>query len=178
MVTRITAGARGHGRHHRATLGVREVRFPVTARVRWHWGRALAALLAVSAGVVIVVTDVHGRTESRDTATAVTSLRQLEAQEATLLTKARARTWVTTTQDWSQQAALAKARTSLVSTDAANAATTAALAAADYDLAALQACLAGATMALDQLAVGQRAGALSSLSAVSSSCSAAKPDNG
>jgi len=144
-------------------------------------GRARAAALVavlLSVGAVIVVTDTRGRSEVRDTTADAVSLRRLEASEAALLVEARARTWVVSTQDWSHQASLAKVRASLATTGAANTATAAALAAADYDIGALETCLAGANRALDQLAVGQPSGALSSLSAVSSSCNAARPGNG
>jgi hypothetical protein len=81
-------------------------------------------------------------------------------------------------QDWSQEAALVKVRSSLVTTDAENSATAAALAAANFNISALETCLTGAIRALDQLGASQPAGALASLSAVSSSCSAARPTDG
>jgi hypothetical protein len=162
----------------RATLGTVKVQWPLAARTGRHVRRVLATLLVVVVGTVILVTDVHGRTQARHAAASVMELRRLQGQEAAQITREEAHTWVTKVQDWSQQASFAKVRASLATTDAANSATVAALAAADYDIGALETCLAGATKALDQLGVGQSGGALSSLSAVSSSCSAVKPSHG
>ncbi|HUO48072.1 MAG TPA: hypothetical protein VMU09_04485 [Acidimicrobiales bacterium] len=138
---------------------------------------ASLVLLVVSA-VGLVVTDVHGRAQIRSTVAAATSLRGLDARESSSLTSTRARAWVARTQDWSTKQSIVTVGSSLTTASAANSATLGALAAADYDIAALETCLAGATRALDQLAVGQSAGALASLSAVSSSCGHARSGNG
>jgi hypothetical protein len=67
---------------------------------------------------------------------------------------------------------------SLDSTNAAISSTEQGLFFGGYDIAALDTCLGGVTQALDQAAVGQTSGALSSLGSVSGSCSAAKPGGG
>jgi hypothetical protein len=135
---------------------------------------AAVALAAVSA-CALVVTDVRGRAETRRTASllASTDLRMANVRSELTSTDARARS--TTAQAGALEASNATARAAVATANAAISSTEAGLFFAGYNLSALTTCLGGVTQALDQVAVGQTAGALSSLGAVSTNCAAAKP---
>ncbi len=84
----------------------------------------------------------------------------------------------TVTEVQSLEAAISQAKTSLATSNAAISSTEQGQVLAGFDISALHTCLGGVTQALDQIAVGQTQGALSSLGSVSTSCDAARPAAG
>jgi|GEM_PF-3156135 len=133
------------------------------------------ALAVVAAICVLLVTDLRGRAEVRSTTRALVSTHnRLEQEQANLhRTQAQMRTALSAAR--ALDASITETQTSLAASNAATSSVERGLVFDGFDISALSTCLSGVTQALDQVAVGQTSGALSSLEAVSASCSAARP---
>lgn len=133
------------------------------------------ALALISAVPVLVVTDLHGRTQIRH------EDRVLAATQHHLV-KTNATTSDTNDQTDAVYRAILKLESATLATQDSLNGTNASISAADaqifyagVDLSVFDGCLAGVVQALDQVAVGQTGGAVASLSAVSGSCSSVSP---
>ncbi len=140
---------------------------------------ALALALAVlGAASVLLVTDLRARAEARRATSAFTLTQVQLAQERAHLLGAQAQMRATVSDVQALAASISQTQTSLASSIAAVSSTERGLVYGGYDISALNTCLGGVTQALDQVAVGQTAGALSSLGAVSTTCNSAKTGAG
>jgi len=132
-------------------------------------------LAVVAATCVLLVTDVRGRAEVRSTARALASTRNRLEQEQAHLHRTQAQMRTSLSQAQALETSISETQTSLAASNAAISSVDRGLVFDGFDISALNSCLSGVTQALDQVAVGQTSGALSSLGAVSTSCSAARP---
>ena len=129
----------------------------------------------LSAGCILLGTDLRGRADVRRTQTQLTTTQSQESQGRLHLLSTQTKVGTASADVRSLQASISRTQASLATTNAAIASTEQGLFFGGFNISALNNCLAGVTQALDQIAVGQRAGALSSLGAASPSCDAAKP---
>ena len=137
--------------------------------------RTALVLVAIAVGVSLLVTDVRGHSEANRAVDAAAAGHVRLAHVRAGLARDAAQLQVSNDQVRSLESTAAQDRATLGTTNAAISTTERGLFYGGYDIAALDTCLGGVTQALDQAAVGQTAGALSSLGSVSSSCNAAKP---
>jgi hypothetical protein len=135
-------------------------------------------LTILIAGGILLGTDLRGRAEVRTTQTQLTMAEGHEKQGRLHLLSTQTQVGTASADVRSLQASITRTQASLDSTNAAIASTEQGLFFGGFNISALTNCLAGVTQALDQIAVGQTAGALSSLGAASPSCTAAKPAAG
>ena len=136
------------------------------------------ALAILAVFCVLVATDLGGRAEVRRTTHTLASTQNSQTREAARLAATQAQMRATVAEVHSLEAAITQVQTSLATSNAAISATEQGLVSAGFDISALHTCLGGVTQALDQVGVGQRQGALSSLGSVSTSCDAAHPAAG
>ena len=132
-------------------------------------------LTVLSAGCILVGTDWRGRADVHRTQSQLTFTEGHESQGRLQLLSTQTQVATASADVGSLEASISRVQASLATANAAIASTEQGLFFGGFNIAALSNCLAGVTQALDQLAVGQRAGALSSLGAASPSCTAAKP---
>jgi hypothetical protein len=138
-------------------------------------GLTLAVLGSASA---LLVTDLRARTEGRRATSALTSAGTHLSQARTRLVGAQAQMRTTAAEVQALDGSIAQSQTSLAASVAAISSAERGLFYGGFDISALNTCLSGVTQALDQIAVGQTAGALSSLGAASTSCNSAKTGAG
>ena len=140
---------------------------------------ALVLTLAVlGAACVLLVTDLRARSEVRRATNAFTLEQVHLAQERAHLLGAQAQLRATASEVQTLEASISQTQTNLATSIAAVSSTERGLVYGGFDISALNTCLGGVTQALDQVAVGQTAGALSSLGAVSTSCNSATTGTG
>lgn len=140
---------------------------------------ALALTLAVlGAACVLLVTDLRARSEVRRATNAFTLEQVHLAQERAHLVGVQAQMRATASEVQTLEASISQTQTSLATSIAAVSSTERGLVYGGFDISALNTCLGGVTQALDQVAVGQTVGALSSLGAVSTSCNSATTGTG
>lgn len=130
------------------------------------------------AACLLLVTDFRARTEVRTASTAAASAQGQLDRAQTHLRITQAQTRVSTSDVRTLEASISQTQTALVTSSAAISSTERGLFFGGFDISALNTCLIGVTQALDQVAVGQTTGALSSLGSVSTSCNAARPAAG
>jgi hypothetical protein len=129
----------------------------------------------LSAGCILLGTDLRGRAELHRTQTQLTTTEAHERLGRLHLRSTRTQVGTASADVRSLQASISRTQASLATTNAAITSTEQGLFFGGFNISALNSCLAAVTQALDQIAVGQRAGALFSLGAASPSCNAAKP---
>lgn len=143
--------------------------------------KAASLVLTVAvlgAACVLLVTDLRARSEVGRATNALTLTQANLAQERAHLFGAQAQMRATASEVQALEASITQTQTSLATSIAAVSSTERGLVYGGFDISALNTCLGGVTQALDQVAVGQTAGALSSLGAVSLSCNAATTGTG
>ena len=139
---------------------------------------ALFTLAVLGAACVLLVTDLRARTEVRRATSALTATESHLSKAQAQLLSAQAQMKATASEVQALEASIAQTQTSLATSIAATASTERGIVYGGFDISALNTCLSGVTQALDQVAVGQTAGALSSLGAASTSCNSAKTGSG
>lgn len=132
----------------------------------------------VVATCALFVTELRARAEVRRTTheLASTQNRQEQEQAHLLGTQAQMRSALSGLR--TLEGSISQTQTSLATSNATISTLERGLVLDGFDISALNTCLGGVTQALDQVAVGQTKGALSSLGAVSTSCNAARPAAG
>jgi hypothetical protein len=137
---------------------------------------AVALLLVVVAiASVLGVTDARGHAEVGVMSRASVSTEALQDQRAQDLLNTQEQIKSGTAEVRALGTSISRTRASLATSNAAISSTERGLFFGGFDISALNSCLSGVTQALDQVAVGQTKGALSSFRAVSTSCNSAKP---
>ena len=139
---------------------------------------ATLTLAVLGAGCVLLVTDLRARGEVSRATHALTSAQDRQRREQTRLVIAQGEIRTTVSELRTLEASISRTEVSLDSSNAAIASIERGLVFGGFDVSALNTCLGGVTQALDQVAVGQTQGALSSLGTVSPSCNAARPAAG
>lgn len=140
---------------------------------------ALAFTLAVLiTACALLVTDLRARTEVRRVTSALTSTENHLSTAQAQLMSVQAQMKATAAEVQTLEASIVQTQSTLATSIAATASTERGIIYGGFDISALNTCLGGVTQALDQVAVGQTAGALSSLGAASSSCNSAKTGAG
>jgi capsule polysaccharide export protein KpsE/RkpR len=134
----------------------------------------VSILAVVVVCCVLLVTDTRARAEVRRTTDASTSTETHLRQRQTDLHSAQGQTKATAVEIQTLETSILQVRTNLATSNAAISSTERGLFLGGIDIASLNTCLVGVTQALDQVAVGQTIGALSSLGSVSTSCNSAK----
>ena len=132
-------------------------------------------LVVVAIASVLGVTDARGHAEVGVTTSALASTEALQDQRARDLLNTQEQIRSTTAEVRGLGSSISQTQASLATSDAAISSTERGLFFGGFDISALNSCLSGVTQALDQVAVGQTKGALSSLRAVSTTCNSAKP---
>lgn len=120
------------------------------------------------------VTDLHGRAQVRHTDSSIALADHQVAALRRNLASTRAEADLVGQEVGAIATAVLQNQADDDSTESSINATEAGLFFAGYDIGQLNLCLSGVTRALDQVAVGQNAGALASLHSVSSNCNAAR----
>ncbi len=136
------------------------------------------ALAVLGAACALVVTDQRGRTEVRRTTDALTTAVNRQRQESGRLLSTRAQMRTTVSEARTLQMSISRTQASLATSNASISSVEKGLEFGGFNISELNTCLGGVTQALDQAAVGQTKGALSSLGAAAASCEAAKPGGG
>ena len=134
--------------------------------------------VVVVATCVLLVTDLRARAEVRRTTHELVSTQNRQEQEQAGLSATQAQMSTALSEVRTLQRSISQTQTSLATSNAAISSSEKGLVLDGFDISALNTCLSGVTQALDQVAVGQTKGALSSLGAVSTSCNAARPAAG
>ena len=150
----------------------------MTRRRRTNPRALVAGAALLCAGSVLVVSDLRARGEIRETRFTAQSMDRYLVQARLRLTATQSEVRSTGAQVEALQASISQLHSSVASAHAADSSTEQALAAAGYDISALTTCLGGVTRAIDQLAVGQQSGTVSSLASASKPCSALKTTGG
>jgi hypothetical protein len=137
------------------------------------------AAVAIAMGVlgltsVLLTIDLRARSEVRRTTHWLSSTDARLTQEQGHLLSTQQQTQLAASQVRALLGSISQTQTSLNASNASIASTGKGLYFGGFDISALNVCLIGVTQALDQVAVGQTGGALSSLKAVSMTCDAAK----
>ncbi len=143
--------------------------------------RIVATTLAVAvlgAACALFVSDQRGRSEVRRTSSALAAAENHQEGHQAHLQSTQAQVQGSVSEAQALQKSTARTQTSLTTTNASISSTESGLEFGGFDISELNTCLGGVTQALDQVAVGQTKGALSSLGAASASCEAAKPGGG
>jgi uncharacterized protein YlxW (UPF0749 family) len=147
--------------------------------------RPLKKMMAVAITVAVVVatcalfvTDLRARAEMRRTTHELASTRNRQEQEQAHLVGTQAQMRTASSEVRILEGSISRSQTSLTTSNATISSLEKGLILDGFDISALNSCLGGVTQALDQVAVGQTKGALSSLGAVSMSCNAARPAAG
>ncbi len=136
------------------------------------------SLVVLGGAVGLWVTDLRGRAEVRRTSTAWVSAQHRQNRQESRVQASQAQIGTTVSELHALEASIAQDQTSLAASNSKIASIETGLVLGGFDISALNTCLGGVTQALDQVAVGQTQGALSSLGSVSTSCNAAHPAPG
>jgi hypothetical protein len=137
--------------------------------------RRIVVTLILVTLITLAFTDVRGRTEIGHVDAAQGDATQRLAQFKVALHENQADVVAQRAELNSIDVAITQHQSTLSSTNSQTAAHDAAILLAGADVSSLVGCLTGVTQALDQIAVGQTGGGLSSLSAVGPTCKAATP---
>jgi hypothetical protein len=137
--------------------------------------RRVVVTLILIALLTLAFTDVRGRMEIGHVDASQGVATQRLAHFKVALHKNQANVVTQRGQLNSIDVAITQHQSTLSSTNSQTAAHDAAILLAGTDVSSLEGCLAGVTQALDQIAVGETSGGLSSLSAVGPTCKAATP---
>lgn len=134
------------------------------------------AVVVILMGVTCTLaqTDLDGRSEVRHTDSLIAVADHQVSVARRNLTSTRAQTDLVGQEIRAVAASVLQNQADDDSTESSIAATEAGLFVAGYDIGQLDLCLNGVTKALDQVAVGQNSGALSSLGSVAANCNAAR----
>jgi hypothetical protein len=135
----------------------------------------LSALVAMGA---LAVTDLRGRAEVQRTDSEVAAADHELAGARTQLSKTRVLANEAGTQVKAVVTSALETQAKVESTEASTSAANLGTLLDGFSISKLNVCLPGVVQALDQVAVGQIQGALSSLGAVATSCNAARPSGG
>jgi hypothetical protein len=165
-------------RNLRSDTGIESTDAPRLTLRKKRVATAATALTFLAAASVVLVTDLRARSEVRRTTFASASTQARLEQRQTRLRVTQAQTRVSASDVQTLGAAISQTQTSLSTSNAAISSTERGLYFGGFDVAALNTCLSGVTQALDQVAVGQTTGALSSLGSVATSCNTARPAAG
>lgn len=139
---------------------------------------SLTVLAVLAATCTLTVTDLAGRAEVHGTDSEIARAEALLDRASTQLAATKARADDVGMQARDVAALVLAAQATIDSTEASISKTEQGISVDGVDISELDRCLGGVVQALDQVTVGQVQGALSSLEAVSGSCSAARPSGG
>ena len=140
---------------------------------------ALTVAVVVSgAACGLFVSDQRGRSEVSRTTSALASAEHRQEGQRAHLQSIQAQIRASLSAAQALQESMARTQASLATANASISSAESGLQFGGFDIAELNTCLSGVTQALDQAAVGQTKGALSSLGAAAASCEAAKPGGG
>lgn len=157
----------------------RSRRYVVIADSKWVSFRTLTrvmfVLVLLSFAPLLVMTDLTGRSEIRHVERNLASTEYRLSKTQATLASTQDRIQVSYSEILKLTSSTRQTQTSLAGTNASITSTDTGIFFADIDMAVLDGCLGGVTQALDQVAVGQRSGALSSLASVTTSCSSINP---
>ena len=138
----------------------------------------IVALAVSGAACALVVTDQSGRSEVSRTAHALTTAVNRQRQESARLRGTQAQMRTTVSEARTLRTSISRTQASLATSNASISSVEKGLEFGGFDISELNTCLGGVIQALDQAAVGQTQGALSSLGTAAASCEAAKPVGG
>lgn len=157
----------------------RSQRYVVVANSWWVSVRTLTrvslALILLSFVPVLIVTDFTGRSEIRHVESSLASTEHQLLDKQTTLARTQDRIQASYAEIVKLKSSTRQTQTSLAGTNASITSNDIGIFFAGIDVSMLDGCLGGVTQALDQVAVGQKSGALSSLASVTNSCSAINP---
>lgn len=135
---------------------------------------ATAIVVLIGAVCALALTDLHGRAQVRHTDSLLAVADHQVAAARRNLAATRAKTDLVGQEVRAVAGAVLQNQADDETTESSIDATEAGLFFAGYDIGQLNQCLSGVTQALDQVAVGQNRGALTSLGSVASNCNAAR----